>query len=75
MVEEPIMTVEDFTSLPEGFSVVLEGRVAVCPRCRRNGVEEHRPDGTAYFVHVQTSEVLGDGMLTEPHDCCELTNN
>ena len=70
-MERPMISVEDFTSLPEGFSVALEGRVGVCPRCGRNGVEEHRQDGT-YFVHVQTSEIFGDGMLTEPRDCCPL---
>jgi hypothetical protein len=29
--------------------------------------------GAPIFVHVQTSEILGDGMLTEPKDCCMLT--
>ena len=42
------------------------------PRCGRNGIEHAEPE-TLFFVHVQGTEVLGDGMLTEPRDCCRLT--
>jgi hypothetical protein len=67
-----MMRVEDFTQLPEGRFVPIEGRVERCPRCGRNGIEEH-PLGTApYFLHVQVSEILPDGMLDEAVDCCSL---
>jgi ssDNA-binding Zn-finger/Zn-ribbon topoisomerase 1 len=52
--------------------VPLEGRVDTCPRCGRNGVLEYSDYGNPYFVHRQTSEVLCDGMLTQPEDYCPL---
>jgi hypothetical protein len=66
-----MVTLEDFTSLSEGSDVPLEGRVGHCPECERNGVAHAEPDGT-FYVHVQASEVLSDGMLTEPRDCCQV---
>jgi hypothetical protein len=65
-----MLTIEDFTAMPEGWIVPLAGLVARCPRCARNGVETTALQGDATFVHVQTCEVLGDGMLVEPQDCC-----
>lgn len=67
--------VEDFTAAPRGMIVPLEGRVDLCPRCGRNGIEEHPECGAPYFLHVQTSDVFGDGMRVEPLDCCELPAN
>jgi hypothetical protein len=52
--------------------VPLEGRVDRCPECGRNGIEHDEPD-TLFFVHVQGTELLSDGMLTEPRDCCRVT--
>ncbi len=69
------MIVEDFTSLQCGFFVPLEGRVDVCPRCGRNGIEEHPQCGDPYFLHVQRSEMLSDGMRVEPLDRCALPAN
>jgi hypothetical protein len=64
-------SVEDFTTLPPGADVALEGRVSRCGRCGRNGIEQGRGEGPSYYViHVQVSRVLGDGMLTEPSDFC-----
>lgn len=67
-----MLLTQDFTVLPEGLAVPLEGSVERCPRCGRNGIEEGQSAGAPFFVHVQTSEVLGDGMLTQPQDCCML---
>jgi C4-type Zn-finger protein len=66
------MTTEDFTTLPEGFVVVLEGTVARCPRCGRNGVVKRPDEGTPYCIHVEESTLLCDGMRTEPTDLCDL---
>ncbi len=67
-----MVTLQDFTALSRGSEVPLEGRVDRCPKCGRNGIEHAEPH-TLFFVHVQESEVLGDGMLTEPRDCCRLS--
>jgi hypothetical protein len=63
-------TVEDFTQFPLGMEVALEGRVKRCSRCGRNGIEQAGGDGPVWLIHVQSSRVLGDGMLTEPSDYC-----
>lgn len=68
-----MLTTQDFTILPEGLVVPLEGPVMRCPRCGRNGIEDGQSAGAPFFVHVQTSEIFGDGMLNEPKDCCMLT--
>ena len=67
-----MLTRQDFTSLPEGLVVPMEGPVEPCPRCGRNGIEEGRGAGAPFFVHVQTCEVLGDGMITFPQDSCPI---
>jgi hypothetical protein len=69
------MIVEDFTSLQRGLVVPLEGKIEVCPRCGRNGIEEHPQCGDPYFLHVQASALLSDGMRTEPIDRCDLKAN
>ncbi|HKD12696.1 MAG TPA: hypothetical protein VKE50_11500 [Thermoanaerobaculia bacterium] len=71
-----MLSLEDFTTLPHGFRVPQEGLVEVCPRCGRNGVEEHPScGGRPYFLHRQAVDVRGDGMLIEPLDSCELGEN
>ena len=65
-----MLSVEDFTGLAPG-SEASEGTVGSCPRCGRSGIEQHPPDGSLY-LHAQTSEVLGDGMRTEPTDWCRI---
>jgi hypothetical protein len=67
-----MIRVDDFTKLPEGWFVPIEGRVERCPRCGRNGIEEHPVASIPYFLHVQVSEVLPDGMRDEGLDCCSL---
>jgi hypothetical protein len=68
-----MVVIEDFTKLSEGVRIPSEGHVSRCPQCGRNGLKRVRRDGTARFVHVQTSQIFGDGMRTEPSDCCLLT--
>jgi hypothetical protein len=68
-----MIRVQDFTQLPEGRFVPIEGRVERCPRCGRNGIEGHAVGSVAYFLHVQASEILPDGILDEPLDRCSLT--
>ncbi|MDQ5859068.1 MAG: hypothetical protein M3542_12440 [Acidobacteriota bacterium] len=67
-----MILVEDFTQVPEGRFVPTEGRVERCPCCGRNGIEEHPSANVPYFLHVQASEILPDGMRNEALDCCSL---
>jgi hypothetical protein len=67
-----MMSIEDFTKLPEGSVVLLEGTVVRCPRCGRNGVMTGPTDGMPRCIHVEESDLLCDGMRTEPTDSCEL---
>jgi len=67
-----MIRVDDFTQLPEGRLVPIEGRVERCPRCGRNGIEEHPSANVPYFLHVLASEILPDGMRDEALDCCSL---
>jgi hypothetical protein len=66
------MFVEDFTNLSVGCCLPGEGVIERCPHCGRNGIEEHPNMSEAHFVHVQGSEMLPDGLLTEELDCCPL---
>lgn len=66
-------TYEDFTGFAVGAASPMEGPVSICPCCGRSGVRESLPDGAAEFVHVETEEVFGDGMLVLPVDCCRLS--
>jgi hypothetical protein len=59
------VVLEDFTSTELGAAVER------CPRCGRNGVRESTRSGTV-FLHKQSSELMCDGMLEEPTDCCSL---
>ena len=66
-----MVTVEDFTALSAGSDVPCEGHVGECPKCGRNGVRQSEPEKT-FYVHVQDSEMLSDGMRTEPRDWCRV---
>ena len=68
-----MMSIEDFTTLPEGSVVLLEGTIVRCPRCGRNGVLKDPDDGSLCCIHAEESTLLCDGMLTEPTDCCKLS--
>lgn len=65
-------TVENFTNGSVGSESPFQGTIALCPRCGRAGILEYLADGAAEFVHVETEEVMGDGMLIEPIDSCPL---
>ena len=67
-----MIVLEDFTGVRVGRDVPVEGHVRRCPRCGRPGIEQPSGDESPILVHAQISEVLGDGMLTEPLDCCSL---
>ena len=69
-MRHPMITVEDFTGLPEGLDIE-EGTILSCPRCGRNGVARHDSEFDT-VVHVQTLELMGDGMLEDPRDCCTM---
>ena len=66
---------EDFTQFPSGFDIPLVGRVQTCPRCGRNGIEEHPECGNPYFLHRQTTYLQSDGMRVDPLDFCALLPN
>ena len=68
-----MITSDDFTGLTEGAQVPTEGTVICCPVCGRNGVLEHDACGPR-CVHAEKVTVLGDGMLVEFTDSCELPN-
>ena len=63
---------EDFTILAIGFIATLEGEVSRCPVCGRNGVVKRTETEHPYCIHAESSEVLGDGMRTDPTDRCRL---
>jgi hypothetical protein len=67
-----MVVLEDFTGVSAGRDIPTEGHVECCPRCGRPGVAQSSAVGDPIFVHSQTSEILGDGMRTEPQDCCAL---
>lgn len=69
------MIVEDFTTFQPGFVVPLEGRVELCPRCGRPGLEEFPLCGEPYFLHSQRSDLFSDGLRTEPIDYCARSGN
>jgi hypothetical protein len=66
------MTTENFTTLPEGLEVPLEGFVVRCPICGRNGVLERPQESRPFCLHEQECTLLCDGMRIEPTDRCEL---
>jgi len=70
-----MIVLEDFTKLAAGVRVPTDGRVAPCPRCGRNGARRRRLDGTIRYVHVQTSQVFGDGLRAEPIDSCTIVES
>jgi len=65
-------TFEDFTGIAIGTRTAMEGPVAACPCCGRPGVREALPGGAGEFVHVETEELFGDGMLVLPVERCRL---
>ena len=72
---ERIVTVQNFVRLAPGMDVPLEGPVTTCPHCGRSGIEHLTDDGARVVVHVQTTELLSDGMVTDPQDVCHTTKS
>lgn len=67
---ERLVTIQNFVNLAPGSEVPLEGSASECPACGRTGIEKKLVDGVLYVVHVQTTELLPDGMVTEAQDTC-----
>jgi hypothetical protein len=66
----PMLTViDDYTVLEIGTVIAGWGRVERCPRCGRNGLRE-RLEGHEAILHTETSELMSDGLLVVPGDCC-----
>jgi hypothetical protein len=65
-------TVENYTNASVGSTLPYDVTIAVCPSCGRTGVLEYLANGAAAFVHAESEEVMGDGMLVEPIDYCPL---
>jgi len=68
---ERLVTIQNFVDLAPGAEVPLEGTASVCPGCGRTGIEKRFVNGILHIVHVQTTELLPDGMLTDPLDTCD----
>jgi hypothetical protein len=68
-----MIVIEDFTKLEPGVRIPMDGLVSPCPRCGRNGVRRERLDGSVRYVHVQTSQMMGDGLRSEAADSCMIT--
>jgi hypothetical protein len=62
---------ESFVGLAPGSEIPMQGTVVCCSLCERNGVVE-RVEGTLVVVHVQNTEVLGDGSRADPEDFCRV---
>jgi hypothetical protein len=60
---------ESFVGLAPGKDVPMEGTVVCCSLCERNGVVQRVEDGFL-VVHVQSTEVLGDGSRVDVDDSC-----
>jgi hypothetical protein len=70
-----MFVVEDFTQRTVGVQIPTDGPITCCPRCGRNGARRKRFDGTVRYVHVQTSQIFGDGLRTEPADWCTFVGD
>jgi hypothetical protein len=49
----------------------MQGAVVCCSLCERNGVVERIENGLV-VVHVQNTEVFGDGSRADPEDFCRV---
>jgi hypothetical protein len=62
---------ESFVGLAPGAEIPMQGTVVCCSICERNGVVE-RVEGSFVVVHVQNTEVFGDGSRADPEDFCPV---
>lgn len=67
-----MLTVENFTTLAQG-SISFEGFICTCPRCGRSGIERPTESGGRVCLHIQATEIVGDGMVTETVESCSLS--
>ncbi len=63
-----MVQVESYTARSPGD---LDGRVEVCPRCGRSGVERDTAEGRV-CVHAEKLEMMPDGLLVAPVDFCPV---
>ena len=61
--------IDDYTLLAAGTTIAEWGRVESCPLCGRNGLRE-RLEGQDAILHSESSELMSDGLLVVPGDCC-----
>ena len=66
-----MILLETYTDQTPGAFPGLEAVVELCPRCGRPGVERRTAEGRI-CVHTETSQLLADGLLTVPIECCPL---
>jgi hypothetical protein len=64
-----LISLENYVGLAPGREIPMEGIVVSCPLCGRSGVAT-RTGGRPWVVHVQTIEVMADGLIAEPQDLC-----
>ena len=62
---------ESFVGLEAGAQVPMLGTVVCCSVCERSGIVERVEQGLV-VVHVQNTEVLGDGSRVDPEDSCPV---
>lgn len=62
---------ESFVGLAPGTEVPMQGTVVCCSLCDRRGVVESL-EGRLVVVHVQNTEVFGDGSREDPEDFCRV---
>ena len=62
---------ESFVGLPPGTVVPMQGTVVCCSICDRSGVVQAVENGLV-VVHVQDTEVLGDGSRIDFQDACRV---
>ena len=60
---------EDYTILETGTAIFGAGSVERCSCCGRNGLREHLA-GQDAIIHTEVSELMSDGLLVVPGDCC-----
>jgi hypothetical protein len=63
-----MVQVETYTARSPGD---LDGRVEVCSRCGRSGVERDTAEGRV-CVHAEKLEMMPDGLLVAPVDFCPV---
>ena len=63
-----MVQVESYTAREPGD---MDGRIEVCSRCGRSGLERDTAHGRV-CVHAEKLEMLPDGLLVDPVDFCSI---